>query len=224
MTKVLIIEDEESIRLLLRYDLKAAGYEVELAEDGETGLEMALSRSYDVLIVDWMLPRLSGLELVRKVREMQSQALIFMVTAKDEEQDVLEAFDVGVDDYLIKPFSPRQLVARLNAHLRRLSHRENQQQRTFGNVVISDEEHRVLVDGNEVFLTKTEFDLLQYLSSNLNKVMSREQILNDIWDFDYDGDTRIVDVHIFKLRSKLVNGSLQIKSLRGVGYVAKITA
>lgn len=222
MAKILIIEDEESIRRLLRYDLKHAGHDVETAADGEKGLELALQNDFDVIIIDWMLPKLSGIEIVKTLRAKQIIAVLIMVTAKDEEQDILEAFELGVDDYCIKPFSPRQLAARIHAHLRRFNSEKDLDQLDFGNVHLSLKERMVTISGERLELTKKEYDLLLYLCEHLNQIMSREQILNDIWDFNYDGDTRIVDVHIFKLRNKLERADIRIKSSRGVGYVAKI--
>lgn len=222
MPRILVIEDEESIRRLLRYDLKQAGYEVETAADGEEGLHLALASTFDVIIVDWMLPHLSGVEIVEKLRGQRVKSILMMVTAKDEEQDVLDAFEAGVDDYLVKPFSPRELTARIAAHLRRSQPKQNEEDMVFGNLTIRYQQHVVLVDQTVIELTKKEYDLLLYLCSNINRVLSREQILNEIWNFDYDGDTRIVDVHIFKLRTKLEKAQLMIQSLRGVGYVAKI--
>lgn len=219
--KILIIEDEEGIRRLLRYDLKQMGFDVYSAKDGRDGLEMALQGQYDVIIVDWMLPYHDGIELVAKFRDRGLKAILIMLTAKDEEADILEAFDAGVDDYLSKPFSPRELSARITAHLRRVDMNHELRRIEVGDIVINLDQHTVVVGSNPVELTKKEFDLLIYLLQNENIVLTRDQILSEIWHFDYDGDTRIVDVHIFKLRTKLEDSNVKINSLRGVGYVAK---
>lgn len=221
MTKILIIEDEEGIRRLLRYDLKQIKFDVDSAKDGREGLELAKANSYDVILVDWMLPYKSGIELVTEYRKLGMQSILMMLTAKDDENDILEAFEAGIDDYLTKPFSPRELIARINAHLRRYESNQKTRKIEVGDVVILLDEHSVKVGDIYLELTKKEYDLLVYLLQNENIVLSRDQILSEIWNYDYDGDTRIVDVHIFKLRTKLEQSSVKINSLRGVGYVAK---
>ncbi|QIK57659.1 response regulator transcription factor [Erysipelothrix sp. HDW6A] len=221
MMRLLIIEDEEGIRRLLRYDLKQLGYEVDSAKDGREGLELALKNNYDAIVIDWMLPYYSGVELVAKFRSAGLNAILIMLTAKDEETDILEAFEAGVDDYLTKPFSPRELTARIKAHLRRAYANSHHRYIKVGNVSVSLDEHEVKINDELIELTKKEFDLLVYLLSNENIVLSRDQILSEIWNYEYDGDTRIVDVHIFKLRNKLETSNVRINSLRGVGYVAK---
>ncbi len=221
MKKILIIEDEEGIRRLLRYDLRQMNFEVDSAKDGKEGMSLALENTYDVIIVDWMLPFYSGIELVETFREKKIDSILIMLTAKDEETDILEAFEAGVDDYLTKPFSPRELSARINAHLRRAKSPNSEHTIEVEDVIVQLDKHRVTIDNEEIELTKKEFDLLVYLLQNVDIVLSRDQILSEIWNFDYDGDTRIVDVHVFKLRNKLENSNVKISSLRGVGYVAK---
>lgn len=221
MIRILVIEDDDSIRRLIRYDLKVSGYEVESASDGIQGLDLALNNNYDVIIVDWMLPSKDGLSIVKKLREAKINSIIIMLTAKDEETDILESFEAGVDDYITKPFSPRQLQARIKAHLRR-SVLSDPSKNDLGNVEINRNLHEVSLNDQIINLTKKEYDLLLYLVDHKNHVLSREQILSEIWNFDYDGDTRIVDVHIFKLRSKLEEADFTIEAMRGVGYVLKI--
>ena len=220
-THVLIIEDEENIRRLLKYDLKQMDFTIEEASDGVSGINKALNGDHDVLIVDWMLPGLSGLEIVKQYREHKKKGIVIMLTAKNNEEDLLDAFQVGVDDYVTKPFSPRELSARINAHLRRYYDVSKNRSIKIGNTTLDLDLHQVLIDEDKVELTKKEFDLLYYLMRNIDTVLSRDMILNEVWDFSYDGDTRIVDVHIFKLRSKLENSDITIDSLRGVGYAAK---
>ena len=220
-THVLIIEDEENIRRLLKYDLKQMDFTIEEASDGASGLNKALNGDHDVLIVDWMLPGLSGLEIVKQYREHKKKGIVIMLTAKSNEEDLLDAFQVGVDDYVTKPFSPRELSARIKAHLRRYYDVSKNRSIKIGNTTLDLDLHQVLIDEDKVELTKKEFDLLYYLMRNIDTVLSRDMILNEVWDFSYDGDTRIVDVHIFKLRSKLENSDITIDSLRGVGYAAK---
>lgn len=222
MAKVLIIEDDESIRRLLRYDLIHAGHDAKSARDGQEGFDLAMQDNYDVILIDWMLPKLSGIDIVSQLRQQHSQAVLFMITAKDDEEDILEAFEAGVDDYLIKPFSPRQLQARIQAHLRRSVSSEHEKRSKYGSLLIDENLREIWFNENLIPLTKKEYELLIFLLASIDKVLTREQILTEIWNFDYDGDTRIVDVHIFKLRSKLDNTGVSIRSVRGVGYVAKV--
>lgn len=219
---ILIIEDDDGIRRLLRYDLSQFDYQVDSAKDGAEAIKYVDKMNYDVIIVDWMLPVYSGIELVKRFRASGKTSIILMLTVKDDESDILEAFDAGVDDYMTKPFSPRELTARIRAHLRRINVEEDKEILEIGNILINLNQHTVSIDGMKIMLTKKEFDLLLFLIKNLNIVLTRDQILNEIWNFDYDGDSRIVDVHIFKLRKKLIEAKLQIESIRGVGYIAKI--
>lgn len=219
--KVLVIEDEDNIRRLLKYDLRQLGCTVDSASNGEEGLDKSLSGDYDVLIVDWMLPKMSGIDIVKRFRDHNKKGIVIMLTAKNNEEDLLDAFEVGVDDYVTKPFSPRELGARIQAHLRRYYDVSKRRNLEFGNTNINLDLHQVEINGEKIELTKKEFDLFYYLIQNMNTVLSRDMILNEVWDFSYDGDTRIVDVHIFKLRSKLEASSIDIESLRGVGYAAK---
>lgn len=218
MTNILLIEDEENIRKIIRYDLCKAGYDIVESGDGQEALQLAQAQHFDVLIIDWMLPHVSGIEIVQKLREQGVDSVMIMLTARDDEADILHAFDQGVDDYVTKPFSPRELLARVNAHVKRQNKREDNGMR-IGDLRMDLKRREAFLKDNILTLTKKEFDLLEYLVSNRDIVLSRDAILNDIWGFDYDGDTRIVDVHIFKLRSKLHGANVHIKSSRGVGYL-----
>jgi DNA-binding response OmpR family regulator len=215
---ICVIEDEKSILKLIEYDLKNAGYHVTSYMDGQQASEAILTQSYDVFVVDWMLPGVSGIELVSQLRQHKSDAIIIMLTAKDEESDVLDAFEAGVDDYLSKPFSPRELLARIKAHTKRYHYKEKKIL-SFEDIEIHRDQRKVIVANQEQVFTKKEFDLLEYFMNNRNIVLTRDDILNHLWNFDYDGDTRIVDVHVFKLRSKLESTACTIASIRGVGYV-----
>ena len=217
MPRILLIEDEDSIRHLISYDLKNAGYEVIGCADGASAREKGLSQSFDIMIIDWMLPEISGIELVRLFRGKGIDSVMMMLTARDEEEDILEAFDAGVDDYITKPFSPRELLARIQAHVKRIV-KTSRRVLEMGGLTMDLGSREVCVNNQPVSLTKKEFELLEYMLRNPQIVLSRDNILNEIWDFDYDGDTRIVDVHIFKLRSKLSGSGVRISSLRGVGY------
>jgi DNA-binding response OmpR family regulator len=215
--KICLIEDEQNIARLIAYDCKQAGYEVTVFQDGHDAKMHGLDESYDIYIIDWMLPGLLGIELVKYFRLHQSQAIMMMLTAKDEEADILEAFEAGVDDYMSKPFSPRELLARIKAHSKRIQSKPTQA-KTFEDLSIDDSKHRIYVQSKAIECTKKEYDLLSYMIINHDIVLSRDDILNQIWNFDYDGDTRIVDVHIFKLRTKLEASRCEIASVRGVGY------
>lgn len=218
MAKILLIEDEESIRKLITYDLKQAKYEVVSCPDGQQGKFEGLNQTFDCMIIDWMLPGISGIDLVRLFRKNNKQSIMIMLTAKDYEEDILEAFEAGVDDYLTKPFSPRELLARISAHLKR-SLSKNETEFSYEDIRLDMTRREAFITDTMIELTKKEFDLLDYLIRNRRVVLSRDDILNEIWNFDYDGDTRIVDVHIFKLRAKLKGSKVTIRSVRGVGYI-----
>lgn len=218
MAKVLLIEDEGNIRKIISYDLRKAGHTIVESGDGQEALDIALKQPFDVLIIDWMLPHVSGIEIVQKLRIQHVDSVMIMLTARDDETDILYAFDQGVDDYVTKPFSPRELLARVNAHMKRQSKRM-EKDLEIGELRINLKRREALLKDELLTLTKKEFDLLEYFVSNKNIVLSRDAILNDIWGFDYDGDTRIVDVHVFKLRTKLQGSNVHIKSSRGVGYL-----
>ena len=223
MPRILLIEDEDSIRHLISYDLKNAGFDVTGCPDGASAREKGLNESFDIMIIDWMLPEISGIELVRLFRGKGIDSVMMMLTAKDEEEDILEAFEAGVDDYITKPFSPRELLARIQAHVKRIV-KTSRRVLEMGGLTMDLGSREVSVNGQPVSLTKMEFELLEYLLRNPQIVLSRDNILNEIWDFDYDGDTRIVDVHIFKLRNKLQGSGVKIASLRGVGYKLEVQA
>lgn len=219
MAKILLIEDEDNIRKIIAYDLHKAGYDIVECADGEDALRIAVQEDFDIMIIDWMLPHVSGIEIVKKLRSDNIDSILIMLTARDDETDVLYAFENGVDDYVTKPFSPRELLARVNAHLKRHGKQKNDHHLQVGNVAMDMKRREAFIDDTTMILTKKEFDLLEYFIVNKGIVLSRDNILNDIWGFDYDGDTRIVDVHVFKLRNKLSKSQVSIKSSRGVGYL-----
>lgn len=218
MAKILLIEDEENIRKIIAYDLSKAGYDIVEANDGSQALQLADKEEFDVLIIDWMLPHVAGIDIVKKLREQGKSSIMIMLTARDDESDILKAFEIGVDDYITKPFSPRELLARVNAHLKR-QNKQAEKHLGVGDLQMDMKRREAYIGSELMVLTKKEFDLLEYFIQNKNIVLSRDNILNDIWGFDYDGDTRIVDVHVFKLRNKLNESRVQIKSSRGVGYL-----
>lgn len=218
MARILLIEDEENIRRITAYDLRKADYEIVECADGEEALQIAGKEEFDVFIIDWMLPHVSGIDIVKTLRQKGVDSILIMLTARDDETDILYAFENGVDDYVTKPFSPRELLARVNAHLKR--HRKKEEEKLgIAELRIDMKRREAFIRDKQITLTKKEFDLLEYFVQNKDIVLSRDSILNDIWGFDYDGDTRIVDVHVFKLRSKLNGCGVHIKSSRGVGYL-----
>ncbi len=223
MPHICLVDDEQNIRRLVAYDLKQAGYTFDACEQGQEAYTLSQQKKYDVFIVDWMMPVMDGLTLVKKLRADGVTSLIIMLTAKSEEEDLIEAFESGVDDYMTKPFSSRELLLRIKSHLNRFNaHRD--QALDINGLIINPITREVTYQDVLIDLTKIEFDLLSYLASHRDQVLSRDQILNELWGFDYDGDTRIVDVHISKLRLKLESTSCGLKSLRGVGYRLEVTA
>jgi two-component system alkaline phosphatase synthesis response regulator PhoP len=217
---ICLVDDEKNIRRLVAYDLKSAGYEVASFENGQEVIDS--KTEYDAYIVDWMMPVMDGLSLVKKLREKGDSHLVIMLTAKSDEEDLIEAFEVGVDDYLSKPFSSRELLVRLKTHLSRLQSNSSQSLQ-LGDVAINPIKREVKIQNQLSFLTKVEFDLLWLIGKEKGNVLSRDKILNELWGFDYDGDTRIVDVHISKLRNKLTQTKVEIVSLRGVGYRCEVS-
>jgi len=218
--RILIIDDESSIHNVLSAYLKAEGYEFQSAYDGPAGLETARSFKPDIIVLDVMLPGMDGIELLAKLRR-ESNVYVIMLTARSEETDKIVGLSVGADDYLTKPFSPRELVARIKAALRRLQNpTDSVGERTvlrFAHLRIDIAARRVWVNENLIDLTSIEFDILLVLAQHQSMVLSREQLLEKIWGYDYFGDTRVVDVHIGHIRQKLGDESL-IETIRGVGY------
>jgi two-component system alkaline phosphatase synthesis response regulator PhoP len=218
--KILIIDDESSIHNVLSAYLKAEGYEFQSAYDGPTGLAAARSFKPDIIVLDVMLPGMDGIELLANLRR-ESSVYVILLTARSEETDKIVGLSVGADDYLTKPFSPRELVARIKAALRRLQNPTGNTGEAavlnFAHLRIDIAARRVWVDENLIELTSVEFDLLLALAQHQSMVLSREQLLEKIWGYDYFGDTRVVDVHIGHVRQKLGNESM-IETIRGVGY------
>lgn len=219
MAKILIIEDEQSIQRLLTYDLEQAGYEVDVASSGDIGYKKATTEPFDLILLDVMLPKMDGLTLCKKLREQQNDVYIIMLTARADEIDKITGLEAGADDYITKPFSPREVLARIKAGLRRKGDLEQKQSKIrVGNVLVDMKRHEALVGDELVPLTNKEFQLLVFLMQNKGIALSRDVLLETLWGFEYDGDTRIVDVHIFKLREKLANSTIEIVTVRGVGY------
>ncbi len=219
--RILLVEDEEKLARMVELELKYEGYQVEKAFDGRSGLDLALGGGFDLVLLDIMLPRLSGMEVLRRLRR-ESQVPVIMLTARDSVVDKVSGLDSGADDYITKPFAIEELLARIRAALRGRGVREGQLL-TAGPLVMDVERHQVTVKGQTVELTKKEFDLLRHLLENKDRVLTREALLDSVWGFDFVGETNSVDVYIRFLRSKIDEafGVKLIHTVRGVGYVIK---
>lgn len=221
--RILVIEDESKIARFLELELKHEGYEVEIAYDGRTGLEKAEKNSIDLIILDLMLPLMSGIEVCRRVRKF-SDIPIIMLTAKDDISDKVTGLDSGADDYVTKPFAIEELLARIRVALKRkaMSNKDNHEDQIIaGKLVLHKMQHKVTYDGEEVFLSKKEYDLLLYMMENKGIVLDREKLIENVWGYDFIGDTNVTDVYIRYLRSKIDQkyGVNFIKTIRGVGYI-----
>lgn len=225
--EVLLVEDDRTLREAIRYNLISEGYYVYSTEDGAEGLNIAKSKPVDIILLDLMLPKLSGLEICKTLRRDGSILPIIMLTAKDSEFDKVYGIESGADDYITKPFSMRELMARISSQLRRMkmnvdvkNSKSDEIIKLADRVIIDKLKREVIVDGNNIYLRAREFDLFAYLSSSPGRVFTREQLLKDVWGIDYIGDTRTVDVHIRWLRSKIENSSQKaiIGTVRAVGY------
>jgi two-component system alkaline phosphatase synthesis response regulator PhoP len=218
--KVLVVEDEESLAKILKFDLETVGFLVKIARDGQEAYRFAQKERFDCFIIDWMLPILNGVDLIKKLRAEKQQALIIMLTAKSSEFDAIEGLTSGADLYLKKPISNRELIAQMKAlfGLIKVDNQDDKEVIVLGNITIKPNQYILLLNNQEIPLTKMEFDLFKFMVINKNQAISRDTILNSIWGFNYDGTTRIVDVHIYNLKKKLAAASCDFKSVRGVGY------
>ncbi len=223
--KVLVVEDESKLARFMELELEHEGYEVVLAEDGRTAIDKYFEEEPDIVLLDLMLPQLNGLEVCRRIRKESADVPIIMITAKGETMDKIAGLDSGADDYMTKPFVVEELFARIRAAMRRKTDKpdDNKNLLVLKNLTIDVARHIVKLDNNEIELTKREFELLVYLVKNKNIVISREQILNKVWGYDYIGETNVVDVYIRYLRTKIDDkyGVKLIHTIRGVGYFAK---
>ena len=221
--RILLVEDEEKLARMVEMELKYEGYQVEKAPDGRRGLELALGGSFDLVLLDIMLPQLSGMEVLRRLRR-ESQVPVIMLTARDSVVDKVAGLDSGADDYITKPFAIEELLARIRAALRSKGGQGAQNvPLSAGPLVMDVDKHQVTVRGRNVELTKKEFDLLRHLLENKGRVLTRETLLDAVWGFDFVGETNSVDVYIRFLRSKL-DDAFDLKlihTVRGVGYVIK---
>ena len=236
MKKVLLVDDEPSIVTLLAFNLERDGYEVTTATDGAEGYRLAISNPFDFIILDLMLPSMDGMDICKRLRQEKFDTPIMILTAKDDELEKIIGLELGADDYMTKPFSPREVLARMKAILRRTNKAvpaegaptvqqeptEDQTEKIeVGEITIFPQLYEVHVAGELIEITPKEFELLLYMAKRANRILSREQLLNAIWNFDYAGETRIVDVHISHLREKIEKDTKNpqyIRTVRGFGY------
>ncbi|MFF2482123.1 response regulator transcription factor [Paenibacillus sp. NPDC058071] len=230
--RILVVDDEERIRRLLKMYLEKEGYQIDEAEDGETALRLATASDYSLILLDVMLPGIDGVEVCSRLRQVKATPVI-MLTAKGEEMNRVQGFEVGADDYVVKPFSPREVIYRVKAILRRssttafLTKEVNSSNNiVFPNLVIEHDAHRVTAGGQEVSLTPKEYELLHYLAISPDKVFSREELLKDVWNYEFFGDLRTVDTHVKRLREKLnkvsPDAASMITTVWGVGYKLEV--
>ena len=215
---VLVVDDEARMRKLIKDFLIQKGFSVLEAEDGERAIDVFESNKnkIGIILLDVMMPKLDGWSVLRQIRQ-NSNVPIIMLTARGEEQDELFGFELGVDEYISKPFSPKILVARVEAILKRASQKEKNL-KDYGGIIIDSEGRTVKVDGKQIELSLREYELLKYLVDNANIALSRDKILNNVWNYDYYGDSRTIDSHIKKIRHKLGKKGKYIETMRGVGY------
>ncbi|MCR4924095.1 MAG: response regulator transcription factor [Lachnospiraceae bacterium] len=216
--KVLVVDDESRMRKLVKDFLTKEGYSVLEAEDGEMALDTFYSdKDIALIILDVMMPKLDGYAVLKELRS-SSKVPVIMLTARGDEKDELKGFEYGVDEYISKPFSPKILVARVNAILRRSNVIESESVMEAGGIALDRVAHTVSIDGNKIDLSFKEFELLEYFLENRNVALSREKILNNVWNYDYFGDARTIDTHVKKLRSKMGDKGDYIKTIWGMGY------
>lgn len=212
---VLIVDDEELIREVIKEYLTLEDFSVDEASDGKVAISKVENSNYDLVIMDIMMPNMDGYQAIKKIKEIKDIPCI-MLSARGEEYDKLIGFDIGIDDYVTKPFSPKELVARVKAVIKRS--KGEKETYKFGGLVIDDKAHNVFVDEEKIELTPKEYELLKYLVSNINIALSREQLLTNIWGYDFYGDDRTIDTHIKTLRNSLGKYRDCIVTVRGMGY------
>ena len=221
-TYILVVDDESRMRKLLKDFLSAKGYQILEAEDGDKAIEVFEENRNKIklILLDVMMPKLDGWSVLRKIRQ-ESNLPVIMLTARGEEQDELFGFELGVDEYISKPFSPKILVARVEAILKR-TYGDTKEVKDYDGITIDQEGRTVKVDGKPIDLSLREYELLKYLLDNENIALSRDKILNNVWNYDYYGDSRTIDSHIKKIRHKLGKKGKYIETIRGIGYKFEI--
>ncbi|WP_186431219.1 response regulator transcription factor [Clostridium sp. BSD9I1] len=219
IAKVLVVDDDNNICEVIKMYLENAGYEVRVSNDGKEAQEAFLEYKPELVLLDIMLPHIDGVDVLKWIRK-DSEVPVIMLTAKGETFDKVLALELGADDYIVKPFEPKELLARIKAVLRRYSsENENKEILKFEDLIVDSNSYNVIYKGEEVKMPPKEFELLHYLASNKNRVFTREQLLCEVWGYDYPGDSRTVDVHVKRLREKLQGGfNWSIETVWGVGY------
>lgn len=227
MRKVLVVDDEKAIATLLEYNLKQAGYEVIVASDGAQAFNLGQDQTIDVILLDLMLPEIDGIEVTKRLRQEKIKTPIIIVTAKGDEFDKVLGLEIGADDYITKPFSPREVLARIKAVMRRYEDVQTDNSTndndilSFNGLKIDKNQKRVLITDQEITLTPKEYELLVFLVERKNHVLSRDELLSGVWGYDYAGETRMVDIHVSHLREKIEKDPKNphfIKTVRGFGY------
>jgi len=221
--KILIVEDEQKLSRVLQLELEYENYETAIANNGLDALKLMEEGSWDLVLLDIMIPELSGLEVLRRIRRTDESTPIILLTARDMVHDKVSGLDLGANDYVTKPFQIEELLARIRAHLRKINGRNKENQLSVGELAVDLNSRQVNRSQAEIDLTPREFDLLVYLLKNKNIVVTREQIIENVWGYDYIGDTNVVDVYIRYVRQKVDKGFKEpyIQTVRGVGYTIK---
>jgi DNA-binding response OmpR family regulator len=216
--KLLIVEDDDRIREILVKYMKNENFEIDEAPDGRNAMKLLDDNKYDLVVLDVMLPDIDGWSILKHIREKDSEMPVIMLTARSEEEDRLFGFELGADDYVTKPFSAKELVARVKVQLKKSRRSVLDSMVVLGNIKINTEYRQVYINDKAVELTPIEYSLLQYFADNLNIALTRDQILNSVWGYDYFGEERTVDTHVKRLRKKLLDEGDKIKTVRGHGY------
>ncbi|HBQ64398.1 MAG TPA: DNA-binding response regulator [Clostridiales bacterium] len=217
---ILIADDEERIRDMIREYISLENYDIDEASDGDAALEMIRQKEYSLVILDVMMPRMDGWQVCREIRKF-SRVPVIMLTARGEEYDKLYGFDLGVDDYMVKPFSPKELLARIKAIIRRSRQEENDLKKdrfSSEGLIIDFDSRNVIVEGKQTAMTPKEYELLRFFVKNPNRVFSRDQLLNSVWGYDFIGDDRTVDTHVKMLRESLGSYRKYVVTVWGTGY------
>ncbi|ARB40911.1 MULTISPECIES: response regulator transcription factor [Mammaliicoccus] len=226
MEKILVVEDDEKIARVIQLELEYANYKIDIAHTGKSALERLENENFDLILLDVMIPELNGLEVLRRVREQNEDVKIIMLTARDAVMDKVSGLDSGANDYMTKPFEIEELLARIRVHLKEKStlkvQNEDDNASTYRYLSIYKSRREVYIDKEPINLTQKEYDLLIYFLENKNQVLTREQIIEAVWGYDYYGDTNVIDVYVRYLRKKLdIDTESIITSVRGIGYILK---
>ncbi|WP_312683489.1 response regulator transcription factor [Mammaliicoccus sciuri] len=226
MEKILVVEDDEKIARVIQLELEYANYKIDIAHTGKSALERLENENFDLILLDVMIPELNGLEVLRRVREQNEDVKIIMLTARDAVMDKVSGLDSGANDYMTKPFEIEELLARIRVHLKEKStlkvQNEDDNASTYRYLSIYKSRREVYIDKELINLTQKEYDLLIYFLENKNQVLTREQIIEAVWGYDYYGDTNVIDVYVRYLRKKLdIDTESIITSVRGIGYILK---